>query len=76
VSQYRTYGKVQIEGTQDYVAGVTGCLDVIDSIPDGRNNENIEELITTGMPPYDFEELSDNKMRTQWPSHLHFRQDY
>ena len=170
MSQYRTYGKVQIEGTQDYVAGVTGCLDVIDSIPDGRkllqqicakahtvtmqdttsgnacaaqewsafplmllalkdkqvvnfkselsvaiykaktggltlehlarqlstgevihalhnssginmalakkNNENIEELITTGMPPYNFEELSDNKMRTQWPSHLHLRQDY
>jgi len=217
VSQYKTYGKVQIEGTQDYVAGVTGCLDVIDSIPDGRkllqqicakahtvtmqdttsgnacaagaglfvaagaspqnvmahavsqtglamnllqdlmagnttvnelpsgwayelprllrpyltpgrgaaskvsfnhsktfscehdpamhqrppavglahelihalhnssginmalakkNNENIEELITTGMPPYNFEELSDNKMRTQWPSHLHLRQDY
>lgn len=22
------------------------------------------------------EELSDNKMRTQWPSHLHLRQDY
>ncbi len=41
-----------------------------------KNNENIEELITTGMPPYNFEELSDNKMRTQWPSHLHLRHDY
>ena len=34
--QYKAYGKVQIEGAQDYVAGVTGCLDGIDSIPDGR----------------------------------------
>ncbi len=41
-----------------------------------KNNENIEELITTGMPPYNFEGLSDNKMRTQWPSHLRLRQDY
>lgn len=41
-----------------------------------KNNENIEELITTGMPPYNFEELSDNKMRTQWPSNLSLRHDY
>ena len=40
--QDKTYSKVQIEGAQDYVAGMTGCL---------------EELITTGMPPYNFQEL-------------------
>jgi hypothetical protein len=50
VPQYKTYSKVQIEDAQDYVAGVTGCL---------------EEL-----------ELSDNKMRTQWPTCLHLREDY
>ena len=31
--QYTNYGKIQIDGAQDYVAGVTGCLDVIDSNP-------------------------------------------
>lgn len=41
-----------------------------------KNNENIEELITTGMPPYNFEELSDNKMRTQWPTELSLRKNY
>ena len=30
-------------------------------------DQNLEELITTGIPPYHFEEISDNKMRTQWP---------
>jgi hypothetical protein len=42
----------------------------------GKDGENIEEIITTGMPPYNFEELSDNKMRTQWPSHLALRTNY
>jgi hypothetical protein len=41
-----------------------------------RNNENIEELITTGMAPYNFEELSDNKLRTQWPTRLELRENY
>lgn len=41
-----------------------------------KDGENIEEIITTGMPPYNFEELSDNKMRTQWPSHLELRRNY
>jgi hypothetical protein len=41
-----------------------------------KNNENIEELITTGVPPYNFEDLSDNKMRTQWPKRLELRQNY
>jgi hypothetical protein len=61
VPQYKAYSKVQIEDAQDCVPGVTGHL---------------EELITAGMPPYNFEELSDNKMRTQWPSRLHLREDY
>jgi hypothetical protein len=61
VPQYKTYSKVQIEDARDYAAGVTGRL---------------EELITTGMPPDNFEESSDNKMRTQWPSRLHLREDY
>ena len=41
-----------------------------------KNNENIEELITTGVPPYNFEDLSDNKMRTQWPKNLELRKNY
>jgi hypothetical protein len=41
-----------------------------------KDGENIEELITTGMPPYNFEELSDNKMRSQWPQHLQLRANY
>jgi len=41
-----------------------------------KNGENIEEIITTGMPPYNFEELSDNKMRTQWPKGLELRENY
>ena len=41
-----------------------------------KDDENIEEIITTGMPPYNFEELSDNKMRAQWPSHLELRRNY
>ncbi len=41
-----------------------------------KDGENIEELITTGMPPYNFEELSDNKMRSQWPQYLNLRMNY
>ncbi len=40
------------------------------------NNEKLEEIITTGFPPYNFEEISDNKMRTQWPTYLHLRENY
>ncbi len=40
------------------------------------NNEKLEEIITTGFPPYNFEEISDNKLRTQWPSFLHLRENY
>ena len=48
----------------------------VNMAPVKKNNENIEELITTGIPPYNFEELSDNKMRTQWPAELHLRHNY
>lgn len=41
-----------------------------------NNGQNLEELITTGLPPYNFEALSDNKMRTQWPSNLALRLHY
>jgi hypothetical protein len=41
-----------------------------------KNNENIEELITTGIPPYNYEDFSDNKMRTQWPRQLELRKNY
>lgn len=40
------------------------------------NNEKLEEIITTGFPPYNYEEISDNKLRTQWPSFLHLRENY
>lgn len=36
----------------------------------------LEEVVTTGLPPYNFEELSDNKMRTQWSSKLPLRTQY
>ena len=38
--------------------------------------EILEEIITTGLPPYNFEEFSDDKLRTQWPEHLHLRETY
>ena len=41
-----------------------------------RNNEKLEEVVTTGLPPYQFEDISDNKMRTQWPSRIAHRHNY
>ncbi len=41
-----------------------------------RNNQRLEELITTGMAPYQYEAISDNKMRTQWPSFVALRENY
>jgi hypothetical protein len=38
--------------------------------------ENLEELITTGLPPYHFEEISDNLLRTQWPQDMSIRTRY
>ena len=43
---------------------------------DNGAGENLEEIITTGFPPYNFEEFSDNKLRSQWPAHLHLRENY
>jgi hypothetical protein len=46
-----------------------------------KGDEKIEEVITTGMAPYHYEELSDNKLRSQWParfwsSPLSLRENY
>jgi hypothetical protein len=41
-----------------------------------KNEENIEELITTGIAPYNFEDLSDNKIRTGWPKMQELRTSY
>jgi hypothetical protein len=51
------------------VTGVTQGANSIDG-------QNLEEIITTGFPPYQYEEFSDNKLRTQWPTHLHLRKHY
>jgi len=48
----------------------------------GRNmrvkigNENLEEVITTGLPPYNFEEISDNKLRTEFGDEIKLRTNY
>jgi len=36
MAQYKSYFKIEIKGAADYIAGVTKCLDVVDSIRDGR----------------------------------------
>ena len=41
-----------------------------------QNNQNLEEVVTTGMAPYQYEPISDNKMRTQWPTRLELRHNY
>ena len=41
-----------------------------------RNGQNIEEIITTGMAPYNYEPLSDNMLRSKWPSDLGLRENY
>ena len=41
-----------------------------------KNNHHLEEVITTGMAPYQYEALSDNKMRTQWPTDIAVRKNY
>ncbi|HLJ17178.1 MAG TPA: M91 family zinc metallopeptidase [Bryobacteraceae bacterium] len=48
----------------------------------GRNmrvrigTENLEEIITTGLPPYQFEEFSDNKFRTELGKEINLRMNY
>lgn len=39
-------------------------------------NENLEEVITTGLPPYQFEEFSDNKFRTEFSEDTLLRMKY
>ena len=76
--------KIQIDGAQDYIAGVTSCFDLIESVAEGKKllqaittlSHQVFIQDTTGMPPYNFEELSDNKMRSQWPQHLNLRMNY
>src|ERR1043166_6114534 len=36
MAPYKTYSNIQIDGAPDYIAGVTGCLDIVDSIADGK----------------------------------------
>ena len=48
----------------------------------GRNmrvrngNENLEEVVTTGLPPYQFEEFSDNRFRTELGPDVSLRMKY
>jgi len=41
-----------------------------------HNNENLEEVITTGLPPYQYEEFSDNLFRTQLGPDIALRMKY
>lgn len=52
------------------------CMKGIDMGDVISGHEMLEEIITTGFPPYNFEEFSDNKFRTQWPSKLELREKY
>ena len=59
MAQYKLY-KIQIEGAQDYIAGVTTCLDLIESVAEGKRllqaittlSHQVFIQDTTGMPPY------------------------
>lgn len=52
------------------------CMKGVNMADVKSGSEKLEEIITTGFPPYNFEEFSDNKLRTQWPSHLSLRMKY
>jgi hypothetical protein len=39
-------------------------------------NEYIEEVICTGLPPYNFEKYSENLFRGQWPDEMELRTAY
>ena len=41
-----------------------------------RNAENLEEVITTGLPPYQFEPFSDNLFRTEFGPEVALRMKY
>jgi hypothetical protein len=49
---------------------------VLMSLVANPQGENLEELITTGLPPYHFEEISDNLLRTQWTQDMAIRTRY
>lgn len=52
------------------------CMRGVNQRDNRIGGEKLEEIITTGFPPYNFEEFSDNKLRTQWPSRLELREKY
>ena len=68
--------KIQIDGAQDYIAGVTSCFDLIESVAEGKKllqaittlSHQVFIQDTTGMPPYNFEELSDTRCAASGPS--------
>lgn len=41
-----------------------------------HNNENLEEVITTGLPPYQYEDFSDNRFRTELGPEVALRMKY
>ena len=41
-----------------------------------ENGQNPEEVITTGLPPYNFEKYSDNKLRALWSTPQPLRMKY
>jgi hypothetical protein len=41
-----------------------------------KGSENLEEVITTGLPPYHYEEFSDNRFRTQLGTDTALRMKY
>lgn len=52
------------------------CVKGVNQANNRTGNQKLEEVITTGFVPYNFEEFSDNKLRTQWPVHLQLREKY
>jgi len=52
------------------------CIQGVNQRDNRIGGEKLEEIITTGFPPYNFEEFSDNKLRTQWPTNLGLREKY
>ncbi len=52
------------------------CVKGVNQANNKTGGQKLEEVITTGFPPYNFEEFSDNKLRTQWPAHLQLRKKY
>jgi Effector protein len=53
--------------------GMTGRMLLVGSQDDSND---IEEVITTGLPPYNYETFSENIFRTQWPDEMPLRTSY